>query len=262
MAPRRRTSPMASTKINLKLLVDKSSKRVLFAEAGKDFVDFLFGLLELPLGCILSHLAKREHVRSWSIGKVYQTVQNLDPDYFQRNTTTKTSLLKPTFFSSSETKQNPLLKKFGSSTTIKQQQEYSTQTQDQSSPFQFPNPTTAAPSSGSAFDSASSSGSAFGSPSSSSSLFNSSAPSSSSSLFHFSTPQPGFGASMIIQEDPSFVSHQVEGYVKGMMTYMVMNDLTVKPMLASQALLHSTLFISGMWDVLKRKQSNLTSKWL
>nr|XP_029120204.1 uncharacterized protein LOC105044555 [Elaeis guineensis] len=32
-------------KMSLKLLIDKSSHRVLFAEAGKEVVDFLFGLL-------------------------------------------------------------------------------------------------------------------------------------------------------------------------------------------------------------------------
>ncbi|XP_057997792.1 uncharacterized protein LOC131176775 [Hevea brasiliensis] len=37
-------------KVNLKLLIDKKTNKVLFAEAEKDFVDFLFILLSLPVG--------------------------------------------------------------------------------------------------------------------------------------------------------------------------------------------------------------------
>ncbi|CAN0897991.1 hypothetical protein LINGRAHAP2_LOCUS19446 [Linum grandiflorum] len=38
------------TKVSLKLLIDKKTNKVLFAEAGKDFVDFLFTILSFPLG--------------------------------------------------------------------------------------------------------------------------------------------------------------------------------------------------------------------
>lgn len=34
------TSNSSSTTVNLKLMIDKKRKKVLFAEAGKDFVDF------------------------------------------------------------------------------------------------------------------------------------------------------------------------------------------------------------------------------
>ncbi|OEL12732.1 hypothetical protein BAE44_0026251 [Dichanthelium oligosanthes] len=39
-----------------KLLIDTSSQRVLFAEAGKDVVDFVFGLLAMPVGAVVSLL--------------------------------------------------------------------------------------------------------------------------------------------------------------------------------------------------------------
>ncbi|KAF7825582.1 DUF674 family protein [Senna tora] len=39
-------------KISLRLMVDKERNRVIFAEAGKDFVDVLFSFLTLPLGTI------------------------------------------------------------------------------------------------------------------------------------------------------------------------------------------------------------------
>ncbi|KAL5711082.1 hypothetical protein ACHQM5_021575 [Ranunculus cassubicifolius] len=39
---------MAANKLSMKLLIDKKGNRVLFAEAGKDVIDFLFSLLSLP----------------------------------------------------------------------------------------------------------------------------------------------------------------------------------------------------------------------
>jgi len=38
--------------VELKLLIDKETNNVIFAEAGKDFVDILFSFLTLPLGTI------------------------------------------------------------------------------------------------------------------------------------------------------------------------------------------------------------------
>ena len=42
----------------LKLLVDRRSRRVLYAEARKDAVDFLIGLLRVPAGLAARELAK------------------------------------------------------------------------------------------------------------------------------------------------------------------------------------------------------------
>lgn len=39
--------------VSLKLLIDTDAKRVLFAEAGEDFVDFLRNLLALPVGTVI-----------------------------------------------------------------------------------------------------------------------------------------------------------------------------------------------------------------
>ncbi|KAJ4955609.1 hypothetical protein NE237_012392 [Protea cynaroides] len=41
-----------ASKMSLKLMVDKNRNKVLFAKAGKDFVDFLFSLLTLPVGTL------------------------------------------------------------------------------------------------------------------------------------------------------------------------------------------------------------------
>ncbi|KAJ0044752.1 hypothetical protein Pint_06218 [Pistacia integerrima] len=52
------------SKSNLKLIIEKKDNKVLFAEAGKDFVDFLFYLLSLPVGTIIKLLTKNKMVGS------------------------------------------------------------------------------------------------------------------------------------------------------------------------------------------------------
>ncbi|XP_062114747.1 uncharacterized protein LOC133825870 [Humulus lupulus] len=78
--------------ITLKLLVDKKEKRVLFAEAGKDFTDFLFSLLSMPVGTIIRLLSTNGMVGT--LGKVYQSLENLSETYIQSNAS-KDTLLKP-----------------------------------------------------------------------------------------------------------------------------------------------------------------------
>ena len=97
--------------VSLKLLVDTSTQKVIFAEAGKDFVDFLFGLLEIPLGSLLSHLARQGVYESWALSKVYQSVNELDKEYLQPDQT-KNILLNP-IMSSSRTKGAPLMQQLG-----------------------------------------------------------------------------------------------------------------------------------------------------
>ncbi|KAF8041926.1 hypothetical protein BT93_A0506 [Corymbia citriodora subsp. variegata] len=49
---------MATDRVSLKLVVDKSKRTVIFAEAGKEFVDFLLHLLVLPVGQAVQLLTK------------------------------------------------------------------------------------------------------------------------------------------------------------------------------------------------------------
>ncbi|XP_059669993.1 uncharacterized protein LOC132315668 isoform X2 [Cornus florida] len=99
-----------TTAVSLKLIVNKDTNKVLFAEAGKDFVDSLFGLLELPFGSIVGLMVEHDMVpRSGSFVKIYQSVQNLSNTYLQQNQQTKDSLLKPVAASTSK-QHNPLLK--------------------------------------------------------------------------------------------------------------------------------------------------------
>lgn len=80
------------TKLSLKLLVDKNANKVLFAEAGKDFVDFLFNLLSLPVGTVIRLITNATMVGC--IGNLYQSIENLDQTYMQPNQN-KDLLLKP-----------------------------------------------------------------------------------------------------------------------------------------------------------------------
>ncbi|MBA0678901.1 hypothetical protein Goari_020219 [Gossypium aridum] len=64
---------MAATtegKVNLKLLVNVKCQRVLFAEANKDFIDFLFNIMALPIGTIVSLLNKEGMVGSLSVNDI------------------------------------------------------------------------------------------------------------------------------------------------------------------------------------------------
>ncbi|KAH7663819.1 Zinc finger RING/FYVE/PHD-type protein [Dioscorea alata] len=83
---------MAEKKMSLKLLIDTKANRVLFAEAGKEVVDFLFTLLALPLGSIVKLLSKGRMVGS--IGSIYRSLENLDSTYIQPNQD-KSILLSP-----------------------------------------------------------------------------------------------------------------------------------------------------------------------
>ncbi|KAL2507487.1 uncharacterized protein Fot_31134 [Forsythia ovata] len=67
---------MAESKVSLKLLIDTKSKSVLFAEAGKDFVDFIFHILAMPLATAIRFLGKQEMVGC--LGKLYESVENLN----------------------------------------------------------------------------------------------------------------------------------------------------------------------------------------
>ncbi|KQK02267.1 hypothetical protein BRADI_2g00456v3 [Brachypodium distachyon] len=65
------------TPITLKLLVDTKAKRVLFAEAGKDAVDFLLALLTLPVGTVAKLLPDS------GVANIYASAESLDPAYVQ-----------------------------------------------------------------------------------------------------------------------------------------------------------------------------------
>ncbi|XP_074287247.1 uncharacterized protein LOC141612384 [Silene latifolia] len=83
---------MAEKKLSLKLLVDSKANKVLFAEAGKEFVDFLFHILSLPVGTVVKLLNESGAVGC--IGSLYKSVESLSSEYFQANVS-KDVVLKP-----------------------------------------------------------------------------------------------------------------------------------------------------------------------
>ncbi|KAH0666831.1 hypothetical protein KY285_028037 [Solanum tuberosum] len=74
---------MTASKVTMKLLIDSKSKKVMFAEAGKECIDFLFHILALPIGSV-------SPPKEW----LYESLQNLDNIYIQPNQK-KDTLLKP-----------------------------------------------------------------------------------------------------------------------------------------------------------------------
>ncbi|XXG81002.1 hypothetical protein AAC387_Pa09g1736 [Persea americana] len=78
-------------KLSLKLLIDKTGKRLLFAEAGKDFIDLLFSFLALPLGSVVRLLTNKSRI-DVSISSLYESVENLSETYI-RSGLDKISLL-------------------------------------------------------------------------------------------------------------------------------------------------------------------------
>ena len=81
-----------TTTLSMKLLVDTKSRRVLFAEAGKDVVDFLFSLLALPIDTAVKLLGEKSMVGS--AGDLYGSVERLDDTYVQPGAA-KDALLRP-----------------------------------------------------------------------------------------------------------------------------------------------------------------------
>ena len=194
--PNTNTSTKSSKTITLNLLVDNSSNKVAYAEARKEFVDFLFGLLQIPLGSIMGLLWNHGMASgSGSLSKVYESIQNLDPCYVQPNLT-KDSLLRPNPAFSSATYTPQLLLNF-----VPPNQMTSTEAQKTSN-------------------------CAFGSTSS---YFTSSPPFCPA----FSRSQDTVGRSPYLfgySQEKVVAQHKETGYVRGAVVYMVMDDLMVKPM--------------------------------
>ncbi|XP_038992029.1 uncharacterized protein LOC120115372 [Hibiscus syriacus] len=82
----------ANNTVSLKLLVDSTSQRVLFAESGKDFVDFLFNILSLPIGTVTRLLTKHDMVGA--LGNLYDSLENMNDTYIQPSAN-KDTLLNP-----------------------------------------------------------------------------------------------------------------------------------------------------------------------
>ncbi|PNX54470.1 DUF674 family protein [Trifolium pratense] len=84
-------------KVPLTVFVKKEENKVVYAEAGKEFVDALFSFLTLPLGTIARLMAEESNIeaaRFGSLSSLYQSVKDLDERYLFSQTS-KEILLKP-----------------------------------------------------------------------------------------------------------------------------------------------------------------------
>ncbi|KAA3456441.1 leucine-rich repeat receptor protein kinase EMS1-like [Gossypium australe] len=87
------TIGIPAIELSSKLLVNVKCQRVLFAEANKDFIDFLFNIMALPIGTIVRLLNKEAMVGSLS--KLYKSIEELSHVYMQQPFQTKEALLNP-----------------------------------------------------------------------------------------------------------------------------------------------------------------------
>jgi hypothetical protein len=71
------------TTLRMKLLVDTRGQRVLFAEASKEVVDFLFSLLALPLSAVAMLLGPDGGPAAGSVDGLYRSVANLQRSFAQ-----------------------------------------------------------------------------------------------------------------------------------------------------------------------------------
>ncbi|KAK6787811.1 hypothetical protein RDI58_016336 [Solanum bulbocastanum] len=83
---------MTASEVTMKLLIDSKSKKVMFAEAGKECIDFLFQILALQIGSVIRLLTTKGMIGC--LGNLYVSLQNLDNVYIQPNQK-KDTLLKP-----------------------------------------------------------------------------------------------------------------------------------------------------------------------
>ncbi|XP_047940782.1 uncharacterized protein LOC125188087 [Salvia hispanica] len=79
--------------MGLKLIVQKSTSKLLYAEAEEDFVDFLFSFLVIPLGGVESLLWSNSYVKA--IDNLHKSTTDLIREKYFKSSDTKNRLLKP-----------------------------------------------------------------------------------------------------------------------------------------------------------------------
>ncbi|XP_009611659.1 uncharacterized protein [Nicotiana tomentosiformis] len=79
--------------IKLKVMIDKTRNRVIFAESDHEFIETLLSFLTVPLGTVL-RLLEKDMVQLGSISRIYASVYSLDPR-FLRTSYCKSMLITP-----------------------------------------------------------------------------------------------------------------------------------------------------------------------
>ncbi|XP_008673698.1 uncharacterized protein [Zea mays] len=98
----------ATAGLTMKLLIDRKAQRVLFAEASKDVVDFLFSLLVLPIATAVKLIGKEAMVGC--VGNLYASVDKLDSATYVQAGVGKNALLCPTVVSPAANTSSSLLR--------------------------------------------------------------------------------------------------------------------------------------------------------
>jgi hypothetical protein len=94
------TTTQTEEHVSLKLLLNENGNKVLFAEAGKDFVHIFCSFLTMPLGTIARLVEKESIIGPVTVGclnSLYKNVADLDQGCFSTNTI-KQMLLQPINF--------------------------------------------------------------------------------------------------------------------------------------------------------------------
>lgn len=76
---------LTKKEVSIRILVDVVRNKVLFVQAGKDFVDVLLSFLTLPLGTIARLVRQESNINNLSIGSIsllYESVSILEKDRF------------------------------------------------------------------------------------------------------------------------------------------------------------------------------------
>uniref|UniRef100_A0A7N2MFL9 Uncharacterized protein n=1 Tax=Quercus lobata TaxID=97700 RepID=A0A7N2MFL9_QUELO len=106
---------MEKTNVSLRLLINTESQRVHFAEAEKNFIDFLFHILSLPVGTFITILTKQGMVGS--LGNIYESIENINITCLQPNLNKETLLKSRVHISGGGTGVTLLLPKVKSPST-------------------------------------------------------------------------------------------------------------------------------------------------
>uniref|UniRef100_A0A5B6YRD0 DUF674 family protein n=1 Tax=Davidia involucrata TaxID=16924 RepID=A0A5B6YRD0_DAVIN len=89
----RRSSSGDRQVVSLKVLVDKTKNRVIFAESDNDFIDILFSFLTLPMGTVVGLLGTESNAIG-SIARIHRSVSALETRH-SRTAFCKAMLLNP-----------------------------------------------------------------------------------------------------------------------------------------------------------------------
>ncbi|KAJ0705927.1 hypothetical protein HanLR1_Chr09g0300991 [Helianthus annuus] len=86
----------ASSKMHVELSLQKSTGKLLFAEAKEDFVEFLFGFLWLPLGTVIGTLTKGAST-SRCMDNILRSISKMSVRKYLKSQDINDMLLKPHF---------------------------------------------------------------------------------------------------------------------------------------------------------------------